>query len=1196
MGKKTDSSKSLENFLSTNNLFDFLRLIKNIPTATMERNYELAELIRQGDKNAREQMILENLRLVIGESLKDTDGLSNYEKLDLLNEGIIGLIHAVDLYDSDEGIAFSSYAIPAIKRQIKQSTLNYAMAIRRPVYFDKVKSDYNRLRNDYQNRGIPLPSDKELCHLLEITPDTLRLLERDKNLNPDSLDRFIEGEEGKKVSDTVADHADNYAGIINKMANDTMLACLKTHLSAVEYFILYHRFLKTTPDTLEVIGDKLFMSRERVRQIQNRTLKKIRPLFDELDFIGYLPTETRKLVDAGRYKLEPLSPKMITRFLFARDFLTPSEREILRIATFDNKKYTIKEMAELMNMDVPIVRSIQTSLNEKLEYYLKRYADYYVTFSNNIVRHYHSNLFRIDLETDVSEFMKINCDMAYNIWKDKTYDEFERVYVEKYGPLTDDLKTSLKEFFGIIESDYVTQSRLEKKINCLVFGFYDKSDIPKPELYRTLEKNLDKFTPNQIVELNFLLGKITFEELKRQIPDYLYHGSESQSSYEKLVAIHFGVRSYKLYQFDLARYTNIRDKCIGKISDESIRIMDLYLGYECPAHSLEEMSTILGLATVKETENKISTARTQVINVYLGISQYLDLDKTIYANYLRNHKLDFNERDAEILQLFFLEKKTYEEISAKTGLSIKRISVSITQSILRIDFARFGIVNEITYDKKDLFATLTTASFENRTKDIIRDYIDTEDLEAVSQKYDVSKTKVIAYLSKLKSLVLKDKTTDYPLTIEMIEREVNAPEYENVIPKDGRLLLSLYCGFQNRYNIDGKKHSILEIAKLLQISTSTANLNKARYLTSIRAKKLGLLKAPFDIIDILDLKRLFKDPHVPISKKERENLALLYGLEGNEPLTIKELAFRNGEHENSTRLRIRRAIVNLRRYDMGEIEGKVSYSKDVVPYLKYFTKEDRRILKELYDDELTFDQIASTRGWKQNEVLKHINMLRYFLKDFQEGYKTALDFDYFWSTVQNEDVPFYGNKELAIHLFDLFYEHDLPVSQIKSTYYPNMTPDTIRRNISALIIAVCKRRIGIEKTKDYTYEQVRDYYLAHKHEMTADSLVQYAKYFRRFQRVDIPGSRNTPLAIAGDLLKNEANYIKLENASREEIMDIIKKYREHFSHRELNTLYHLFDIHPRTFMKGHDKRRVLEVLTRVTPSLDKRLKLDSKPQ
>src|SRR5215472_4670000 len=261
----------------------YLREIGQVKLLTPLEEIELAAKIKKGDKKAREQMIKANLRLVV-KIARDYEGIG-LPLLDLISEGNIGLMKAVERFDPAKGGKLSTYGSWWIKQSIKRALANQSKTIRLPVHLVDKISKMRRTALKLQEELGHEPTDDELGEELGITASRVAQM-RMAAIRPASLDAPIGDEDSNNFAEVVQDESADtpYEQLEEKTVTRMLQEMVKT-LDPREATILRARFgLDGGPQkTLEEVGQKFGVTRERVRQIQNIALKKLRKMIEKME-------------------------------------------------------------------------------------------------------------------------------------------------------------------------------------------------------------------------------------------------------------------------------------------------------------------------------------------------------------------------------------------------------------------------------------------------------------------------------------------------------------------------------------------------------------------------------------------------------------------------------------------------------------------------------------------------------------------------------------------------------------------------------------------------------------------------------------------------------------------------------------------------------------------------------------------------
>ncbi len=261
----------------------YLREIGRVKLLTPQEEIELAARIKKGDKKAREHMIKANLRLVV-KIARDYEGIG-LPLLDLISEGNIGLMKAVERFDPAKGGKLSTYGSWWIKQSIKRALANQSKTIRLPVHLvDKIGKMRRAALRLHEELGRE-PTDEEMAAELDSTPARVACM-RMAAIRPASLDAQIDGEDSGSYAETIADEkAQTPFEMLKDKAVLGMLREMVKTLGERERAILIARFgLNGEPaKTLDEIGDTLSVTRERVRQLQNVALAKLRSKIEKME-------------------------------------------------------------------------------------------------------------------------------------------------------------------------------------------------------------------------------------------------------------------------------------------------------------------------------------------------------------------------------------------------------------------------------------------------------------------------------------------------------------------------------------------------------------------------------------------------------------------------------------------------------------------------------------------------------------------------------------------------------------------------------------------------------------------------------------------------------------------------------------------------------------------------------------------------
>jgi RNA polymerase primary sigma factor len=259
----------------TPSLDKYLQEIGKVELITPEDEVNLARRIKSGDREALARLVKANLRFVVSVAKQyQNQGMT---LPDLINEGNLGLMKAAQRFDETRGFKFISYAVWWIRQAILQSLAEQARIVRLPVNkigsINRINRAFAKLEQEYERE----PSSQEIAELLEMAPDEVKDALK-TNGRTVSMDAPISSEEDNTMYDVIqnADAPSPDRTLINESLSYEIERALST-LSQREAKVLklYFGINLKHPFTLEEIGEELSLTRERVRQIKEKAIKRI---------------------------------------------------------------------------------------------------------------------------------------------------------------------------------------------------------------------------------------------------------------------------------------------------------------------------------------------------------------------------------------------------------------------------------------------------------------------------------------------------------------------------------------------------------------------------------------------------------------------------------------------------------------------------------------------------------------------------------------------------------------------------------------------------------------------------------------------------------------------------------------------------------------------------------------------------------
>ncbi|MBM4048463.1 MAG: RNA polymerase sigma factor RpoD/SigA [Planctomycetes bacterium] len=266
MAKKDASESALQTYL---------REINQIPLLTREQERELGARIAKGDREAREKLIKANLRLVVSIAKNFTHrGLS---LMDLIEEGNFGLLRAADKFNLAEGCRFSTYATWWIRQSVRRGLANTAAMIRKPAYMVEMITRWKYVQDELTNKLGRRPTDRQVMRRMQISSEQLRVIKRaaKASVASTSSDDF-----DSSWPLTQLLHDERIRTPDQMLLDDQEREWLQKRLDGLSprdatVLRLRYGLEDGGPMTLSQIGERLGLTRERVRQLEKQALRKL---------------------------------------------------------------------------------------------------------------------------------------------------------------------------------------------------------------------------------------------------------------------------------------------------------------------------------------------------------------------------------------------------------------------------------------------------------------------------------------------------------------------------------------------------------------------------------------------------------------------------------------------------------------------------------------------------------------------------------------------------------------------------------------------------------------------------------------------------------------------------------------------------------------------------------------------------------
>lgn len=1196
-------------------LQELMKEARKYPILSSDKQKELAVRAQKGDADAQNALVNHNIRLILSRANRFYRNQSGLDLMDLFQEGSFGIIRAIQTYDYTVG-AFSTYAITWIDQAIDRAINNKKDTIRIPVHIKEKIPKYNALIAENEKYHLPPLSDEEICQELKITKDTLRTIRDTIKLSPLSLDEKIKDDSDTSRENFVPYYENGFDQVESSMVRKDTFGLVNFLLKPHEFYIIYYRILANDQLTLEEVGAQFNITRERIRQIENKALKKIKPYFgndeDSLRRVARIKNET------SAYRAIPTSIDNIIlylilsnkgfnsyqRYIFYELFLSQmltSDEKIAAELHISFEDYT------LLKKDMMRKTQFVLSKKEQFEAYKKlKISEYGTKIFETVTKPVLEKDYHQDLENLRSaEKQRIKAEEKKSRGKRKYVRKIENF--SRAQAIDDVLDLSFEDFCQTYDLSNVRPKQLKQLKSFFEFPIpsdtkadpadiymevlgYNKysTSLPPKVLYKTYKEHLMDFTEEQRCFLEcYLFGTKPIDEFLSKYPNSPIITRES-AIFDRLDAYHYNVNCFKDNSFTKAKWLEVKKKHPELFTPERIKYLDMYYGVNQKPKTISQIAAYFKM-DLNFANDKVSDARDRAIVIYNNRFNTLDIDNALYIPMIHDYRISFVPRTRQILIWFLEEGKTYKEIAELTGISVVQVSNIVTDAIRKLDNVRYGITSYTGMAEEDLEKFFEQSQYTDIQKAIIRDRkVNDMPLDEATLKYGMPKFEINSLISHFYNRYEDFISKDIEFTNEDVLAEINKEPYESILTQQEKDIMAFVLGIKCKYNRKGEKISYAEFGERFHLTRHKTYQMYYATCKKIKLIKLGYLKHDLITIPRDTIIEALKDERLPISDKEKDIISRIYGLNAIHE-TPKQIAEDYKEKPASILRRYQRALVTILKYKEGLIEGKLIFDKDIVPILKYFPKFDRIAIKEFYGDQLSFEQIAENHGLTFNRIVGlKARIEPVFLEILHNPDGNYFDFDYFDKVIDNPDIPFKGDKNLVKEMFNLYTGNsgDVPMSipQIIKHLNLDINNSVISKAMTGLMVSVCKYRDGIKLKYLPTYEEVRSYYDNHKEEMTKEELSSFLAYFKThrkkvvMEKISVPDKRMLYL-----LLKEKyPDLYDTDTASKESVINLIKAHHNELDEDLVKLLQSEYGIMNRELLSEEDYEKMRKLIVSIT--------------
>lgn len=1140
----------------------YLLSIKQYPLLPFEETLKLfKEYAKNHSPEIKNKITEHNLRLVVKCVNKFGRPNTSMGFLDLIQEGNIGLMKAVDRYNPNLGYKFSTYATWWIRQAITRSQANSDSTIRVPVHLRQLFYKYVKYKDNYQKKNGHYPSEEEVKSYLKLKGNQYDILIHVENnvQSLASLNSLVSDDgDSNELEDFVADKkSDDYNNSINKMNDYGLMYNLKEELPKIYYYILYYRVLISENLSLEEVAQRIGVTRERVRQIEKKALMKAK-------IIRNKQRPIKKQMKESDILPEPFEKYAILAYL--KRHLTSQEYYI-----FYQKWFLHENLYSLFS------RSVAVYASEIYDDILKRFShifEFGEEYTNAIKEIVGNRSVGVIYDEDISpiEFSKIYF-ILENINQEEFLSVIKNTYLEDEKLVNDFFDTT----FITVHPSQVEKSL--KKLNTQYYGYnYKKASLPLETLYDTYIKNIELFAPNIQAKLE---STLFYPITKRPLPAKDDHMSEKiEYSIQRLESMYYNLDNYFKYELPKHALETVLDNKKNDLTDNARKLLrQRYI----EDMSIKELATIYGVTYIKMHDD-LRTYYDHAITLYFNRSNKLVIpDEERYSKYILDKRYPMSPTARKVCYLFFIEHKTYKEISKELDIeNTTKVSNFLTEAVRKMDFWYYGITTEYVFPEDKVMHLVNKRNFTPETKQaIINRFIRCISNEESAKELDLDVITVADIVSRF-IVIYNDYYSNIRLTEKDVIKEINLPLCDSVLNELEKKYLSFYYGLKTNYN-EGIKYNDGKLAGMLGIPYIEIDIFRKNALMKIREHISGLLTPNYSVYSQSEIEEILKDPLIPISDYEKSLLRDIKGLDGVF-YTQAELARKYGVNNSSIGRRINRALLSLKKYECGEIEGNIDYTIHVEPLLKYFPLFDQEILKKRFKEKKTCEQICKKYKLTKQQSLDLVGRIEkrfFYLLKFPQAKR--FDFDYASSVLYEDSLPFYGDKSKAIQLYERQFGDDGELPQTKADL---LNEFNFSKNINTslyircLMIAVLKYQDGIRKNKTFSQEEIEEYYTRNKDKYSRSNQIIFERTLNKFiENADLPLNDVYNEFVTYELLKDKYGHLFYgADTPKEKIREVIANNPYNLTHPQLELLRNFFRITKRELMSGKEKNKLIKLL------------------
>lgn len=870
--------------------------------------------------------------------------------------------------------------------------------------------------------------------------------------------------------------------------------------------------------------------------------------------------------------LIPLDPDIITLLHYLKEHLTKEEYLIAYNKITKNKNDNIKyyqnifiDYNDMIDYVTEIINSSLTNKRKIFDLYKNKYST--------------KEIFNLDISPTITKRSISKED--YEFISKLTFEEITAT--KSYQELNNESKKVIAYYFKVPVSKQINEKYIfERDMNLWLLNYHNNSFffLKEEEIKNILEEHKDELTKKQIEDIKItLLDKNNNSSKKYKL--------EAKT---KVLKLKYGLNNYFRIALTKEEIIKTIKKCPTLLSNKEKNI--LYDKYGINTKPLEKKDLAIKYnLTEDKVRDWLKTIKMRVLIEYYDISEHnhdwKEQHNILLLKYLNDPRYNFNEETRKVLSLY-LENKSYKEIETITGYNNLQVSNIITDGIRRAKFYFYNIIPVSKITKEDIEKLSKKYHYSKEDQKIIHEYyIEQKLIKEIAKKYNKT-AGIVTYLIKvfykryLDEMIPEIKKDNYIA-------EVTAHHTDSILTKEEKSIISYKYGIKTKENSNG----IVLDDDAIRKKYAKSKVQYKNIINTIEKKikenLLGFTYPEYGRIKRDELKTILEDKNLPISNIEKEFLYDLLGLNNHEALNEESLGKKYKVAKSSLKRKYQRIILSILEYKDNNKKRQLSYDKDIVKILKYFSLFEQKILKKYYKENKTAKEISEELNINLHKLNHLITNIKIRVKVILTNPKKAkkFDFEYARSIINNQDFPLYHDKEICLNIYKMYTgeigDGIYTNKEIIETLKLNDSPDVISKTVTMIMLLVELYKQGYRKESYIDKQEIENYYLENEEKMLTYQKEKYIAFLRKKQKIYNQQTK-PPLNIVYDLIKSKNTL--LFNASKETKDEMIIFLKSHEVPGKIKSkIKRYYQIPNIELINGKEKNKLLSLLLPVYKEL-----------